>query len=446
MPLQKNEIHTATIEGYSSEGQGVARIDGQVVFVKEAISGEICRVRILKSNASVAWGKIEELLQPSPRRVAPNCSVFGPCGGCDLLHMSYEEELRLKQNRVADSFARIAGLSIPISPIIPAQETEHYRNKAIFAVDDTGKTGFYRRRSHQIIPVDDCKIQHPSANRAACALGQWLTQKNIPPGLVRHLFTRSSYHSGDLAVCIVAREDTLPQQEALIETILKFCPETTGILLCTNKSPGNVVLDGRFQTLWGKPQLEDKLCKLNFQLSPRSFFQINPPQAERLYEKALAYAALTGTETVLDLYCGTGTITQIFAKQAKYAIGAEIVPTAVSDAIENAQQNDIENTQFICADAKEAKSILQERNQLPDVVVVDPPRKGLSPEVILDIVDIKPSRVVYISCDPGTLARDLKQFHALGYQAVEATPVDMFPRTAHVECVVLMTRVEGAQY
>jgi len=449
MPLIKNELHTVHIESYTSEGEGVARIDGQVVFVKGAIQGETCDIRILRSTKNVAWAKIETLLSPSPHRIEPLCPAFGPCGGCDFLHMSYAEELRAKEQRVLDALTRVGGLDIPIAPIMGAEQQTHYRNKAIFAVGAGAVTGFYRRRSHQIIPVTDCLIQAKSANRAASALREWMSAHDVSAydeatgkGLIRHLFVREAQSNGKSAICIVATTAKLPKQEELIEMLRHHCPETSGILLCINRDPGNVVLQGDFRTLWGEDTLIDTLCGLDFQLSPRSFFQINPPQAERLYEKARTYAGLTGQETLLDLYCGTGTITLIMAKSAKHAIGAEIVSPAIADAEENARANGIENAEFILGDAGEAAKQLETRGIKPDVIIVDPPRKGLAPEVIVQIVKLAPKRLVYVSCDPATLARDLKLFAEQGYQTREVSPVDMFPRCAHVETVALLTRSE----
>ena len=451
MSLAKNELYTVQIEGYTSEGEGVARISGQVVFVKGAIEGETCEIRILRTTKNVAWAKIETILSPSPHRLEPACPAFGPCGGCDFLHMRYEEELRAKHKRVTDALSRVGGLSLPVAPIIGADQQAHYRNKAIFAVGDGSITGFYRRRSHQIIPVTECLIQAESANRAALALREWMSAYDIPAyqettgkGLIRHLFVRVGRDTlgapNKCTICLVTTSAKLPSQDKLIETIRRHCPEATGILLCVNGNPSNVVLDGKFHILWGEEILTDTLCGLEFRLSPRSFFQINPPQAERLYEKARAYAGLTGAETLLDLYCGTGTITLIMAIHAKHAIGAEIVPSAIADAEKNARTNGIENAEFLLGDAGEASRQLELRGIKPDVIIVDPPRKGLAPEVIAQIVKLAPKRVVYVSCDPATLARDLGHFAEEGYQTKEVTPFDMFPRCAHVECVVLLQR------
>jgi len=448
MPLVKNELYTVKITGYTSDGEGVARIDGQVVFVKHAIEGEVCEVRILRITKTVAWAKIENILTPSPHRITPACPVYGPCGGCDFLHMTYEEEIRHKQQRVVDALERVGGLSVNVAPIIATDVIEQYRNKAIFAVSDGPMTGFFRRRSHQVVPVASCLIQTESANHVASALREWMAECNVSAydeetrkGLIRHLFVRTATSTGKIAVCVVATAKSLPDVERLIELTRYHCPETASIVLCTNANIGNVVLQGTFSTLWGEDYLADNLMDLSFRLSPRSFFQINLPQAERLYKQACIYANLTGNETVLDLYCGTGTITLIMTRDAKRAIGAEIVSSAVYDARENAKINDIENAEFILADVADAAKELHSRGLCPDVIVVDPPRKGLALDVITQIVEMSPKRIVYISCDPATLARDLKLLDAKGYRTKEVTPVDMFPRCAHVECVALVHRI-----
>jgi len=447
MSLAKNQLYTVLIDGYASDGAGVARIDGQVVFVREAIDGETCLIRILRATKSVAWGKVEEILTLSPHRIEPVCPVYGRCGGCDLMHMDYTEELRFKRQRVIDALAHLGNLDAPVMPIMAAHEQAQYRNKAIFAVGEGPVTGFYRRRSHQIIPISVCEIQREVANRAAAALRTWMTEFDVSAydetghkGLIRHLFVRQAASSGQTAVCLVATSGKLPHRDTLIEIIRSHCPETVSIVLCVNRGVGNTVLQGNFLTLWGENSLQDTLSGLTFRLSPRSFFQVNPVQAERLYDKAVSYAKLTGRETVLDLYCGTGTITLCMAQKARLAIGAEIVEQAVLDARENARANGITNAQFLLADAQDAARQLADSGISPDVAVVDPPRKGLSPHVIDLVAKMGPTRVVYVSCDPATLARDLKLFAARGYAIKEVTPVDMFPRCAHVECVVLLQR------
>ncbi|MEL4105480.1 23S rRNA (uracil(1939)-C(5))-methyltransferase RlmD [Oscillospiraceae bacterium WX1] len=444
----KNSIHTVVIEGYTSSGDGVAHIDGRVVFVKGALAGETCDIKVLKDSKNIVYAKVLKILSPSGARIDPACPNFGKCGGCDLLHMDYAEELRFKRRRVEDALQRIGGLTVPVTGIIGSDDVARYRNKAIYAVGkDEGRTvtGFYRERSHDIVPTDTCLIQAEVSDRAAAAVRRWMDRYSVPAydevrrsGAVRHVFCRYAFATKKALVTIVSNDRDLPHPEALIDEIRRLCPETAGIVLNVNKTRGNTVLAGEFTTLWGEDFIVDELCALRFKLSPRSFYQINRSQAEKLYAKALEYAALTGTETVLDLYCGTGTITLILATGAKKAFGAEIVEAAIADARENAAFNNIQNAEFLCADAGDAARALQDRGIRPDVVVVDPPRKGLAPDVIETIAALSPARVVYVSCDPATLARDLKHFDGLGYKAVEATAFDMFPRCAHVETVVWM--------
>ncbi len=448
--LTKNSIHTAVIEGYSAEGQGVARIDGQVVFVKGAVLGETCLIKILKATKNMAFAKIEEVLSPSAHRTAAPCPVFGKCGGCDLMHMDYEEELNFKRRRVNDAFARIGGLSLEVSDIIGADEIVGYRNKTICAVsekDGQKIAGFFRSHSHDVISAENCLIQSDFSHRAVNAVLGWMTDFNVSAynetdasGLIRHIFCRRAVKTGEAQAVIVTAKRKIPAEAELIASLRNACPELKSIVLNVNKTRGNTVLAGDFITIWGSDTIEDELCSLRFSLSPRSFYQINHAQAEKLYEKALEYAGLTGKETVLDLYCGTGTITLCLAKKAKLAIGAEIVPEAIEDANKNALKNNIQNSRFICADAGAAAKQLKDGGLRPNVVVVDPPRKGLSADVPEIIAGMGPERVVYVSCDPATLARDLKIFSTLGYEALKAEALDMFPRTCHVETVVLLSR------
>ena len=449
--LVKNSIHQLEITGYASDGMGVGRVGGCVVFVSRALEGEICRVRILKVGKNAAWGKIEELLKPSPHRIAPACPVYGRCGGCALMHMDYDEELRMKRRRVDDALARIAGTAVRTETILGAAQTERYRNKAIYAVDrinGDAVTGFFRARSHDVISAPDCLIQSESACRAAAAVRHWMDTYHIPAydeksgtGAVRHVFCRTAQEPAGLQVTLVSARQDLEHLDALCELIRTSCPETAGIILNVNSARGNTVLGGRMVTLWGQDALEDTLCGIRFRLSPKSFYQVNRAQAQRLYDLALDYAGLTGKETVLDLYCGTGTITLCLARKCALAYGAEIVPEAIADAEKNAERNGISNARFLCADAGAAAAFFRESGVRPDVVVVDPPRKGLASEVIDCVSGMDPARIVYVSCDPATLARDLSRFEAGGYRAVRAAAVDMFPRTAHVETVVLMSRV-----
>lgn len=451
--LAKNQKHIAEITGYASSGAGVCRIEGRAVFVDFTIVGEVWELLILKVTATAVFGKALRLISPSAERREPDCPHFRKCGGCDTLHMSYAEELRFKLRRVNDALERLGGLSYHVPEIIPADEPGRlrYRNKAIFnfSYDAEGlvRAGFYRRRSHDCVPIDDCLISSALAVRAARALCAFTDTAKIPlydersgKGALRHLFVRNAVRrSGALAV-IVSAKGFHEHTGALVEQLRAACPELTGIVLCINKSEGNVVLSGSYHTLWGDDFIVDELCSLEFRISAESFYQINPPQAEKLYEKALEYAS--GSELALDLYCGAGTITLALSRGAKAVYGAEIVEAAVENARQNAARNGIENAEFICADAAQAALALADRGVSPDCVVVDPPRKGLSEDLIATMVQMSPERIVYVSCDPGALARDLKLLAENGYAIKDAAAVDMFPGTCHVECVVLMTSKE----
>lgn len=444
--LQKNQELTVEIDDCTSEGQGVAHAGGRAIFVQGALPGERCRIQILKANRSAVYARVLEYLTRSPHRVVPDCPYYGRCGGCDFRHVDYQEELRIKRKRVNDALQRIGGVSVRAETILPAAEPDRYRGKAIFAVgrDRAGRavTGFYRARSHEVIPVEDCLLQSREANAAAAALRRWMDENHAPPydetsrtGLVRHIFIRAGM------VCVVAT-GRLPAQDRLLAALREACPDLRSVILNRNRSEGNTVLSGAFQTLWGADTVDVPLSGLRFRLSPQSFFQVNAAQAERLYALALDYAALTGRETVVDLYCGAGAIGLLAAARAREVVGVELVPDAVEDAKRNAALAGIENIRFLCADAAQAAARFADEGRKPDVLFVDPPRKGLEEAVISSIAVMSPSRVVYVSCDPGTLARDLGRFAALGYQAAAATAVDMFPRTRHVECCVLMSRVK----
>ena len=414
------------------------------MFVPRALRGERWRVRILKVSKSAVYARGEELLEASPERIEPKCESFGICGGCDLLHMSYDEELRFKLKHCNDALERIGGVDFRISEIVPAEQTENYRCKNICAVGGTTGTvnlGFYRKRSHQIVPSNNCEIQSLFAQKAAETVRVWLGKSKKAPydestgrGTLRHIWTRVSASSGEGQLVLVTARG-LGDTSELLSELRRNCPELKSLLLCVNKSRGNTVLNGELYTLWGSDTISERLCGFDFELSPRSFFQVNPPQAERLYELARGYAGLSKNETALDLYCGAGTITLCLSRDAGRVIGAEIVSDAVSDARENARRNEVQNAEFMEADAAEAARKLE----VPiDVVVVDPPRRGLAESVITDIAEISPKRVVYISCNPGTLARDLGRFEQLGYRVTAGTCVDMFPRCADLETVVLL--------
>ena len=448
MELAKNQEHTVTIEGYGEGGMGVARIDGCVVFVHGALRGEKCRVLILKTLKSVAFAKVLEVIEPSSERITPDCPYFPRCGGCTYRHIRYEEELRLKRQRVQDNLSRIGGSDVTVEEILGAQDTLRYRNKAQYPVSKDGAVGFYRARTHEVIECEHCLLVKPEADAAAEALRAYMQSCHVAGydektgrGLVRHLYVRSN-EAGESLICVLVNGDKLPKEDRLVALLRDACPKCTGIVLGTNTKKGNVILGDRYRTLWGSDRLEDTLCGKTFRLSVPSFYQVNRVQAERLYAKAIEFAGLTGQETVLDLYCGAGTITLALSDHAKKVLGAEIVPEAIDDARENAAHNGVENAEFFCGDASDVAKKLAQEKLRPDVITVDPPRKGLAVDVVESIAEMQPQRVVYVSCDSATMARDVKRFAGLGYSARRACAVDMFPRADHVETVVLLSKGE----
>lgn len=444
--LEKNQIHEAEITGYTAGGLGVARVEGQVVFVHGAVRGERCALRILKVLKTTAYARVEAILTPAAARRVPDCPHYPACGGCDFRHISYAEELEAKRQRVEDALRRVGGVDLVVEEILGAAETDCYRNKAQFPVSPQGRAGFYRARSHQVVPALDCRLQTPQANAVAGAVERGLRELGISAydertgrGLLRHLYVRTN-RAGQALVCLVVNGEALPHEEELVRRVRAACPETMGVVLNSNMDRTNVILGPGQRILWGVDRLEDTLCGLRFQLSVPSFYQVNREQAERLYERAVEFAGLTGQETVLDLYCGIGTISLVMARRAARVIGAEIVPEAVADARENARNNGAENVEFFLGDAGAVAEKLAAERLRPEVIVVDPPRKGLEPEVIDAVAGMGPEQVVYVSCDPGTLGRDAARFREAGYVLVKALAVDMFPRTRHVETIVLLQR------
>ncbi len=445
-PLQVS-IETATIDG-----SGVARVDGQVVFVPGALPGEGCSVRIAHVGRSAVFAQLLSVLTPSAHRVEPDCPYFPRCGGCALRHMDYEQELALKQTHVQSCLTRIGGQTISALPITGAAQTDGYRNKVQFPVqeqDGRPVAGFFSGKTHRVIPVRHCRIQPDCADAIRGAVLAWMEQYHIRAydeqthtGYIRHIYIRFGAESGQILVCIVANCAQLPKKKQLVAALLAAEPGITTIVFSPNTKKGNTVLGTEFHPLYGDGTITDTLCGLQFRLSAPAFYQVNHAQAERLYEKAVQLAGLTGNETVLDLYCGTGTITLCLARHAKKAIGVEIVPQAIEDAKFNAAQNGMENAEFFCMDAGQAAKMLADRRTRPDVIVVDPPRKGVSADVIEAIGTMAPQRVVYVSCDPATLARDLKLLTAVGYTLQTAEAFDLFPRCAHVETVVLLSKGE----
>ena len=448
--LKKNEIYTAEISGFTSEGLGVCRVDGQAVFVPNAVADEEYELRITHIGKTAAYGKIEQILRRSPARISRLCPYAKQCGGCDFWHMTYEAECAIKAQRVTDALNRLGGQSLDTVPFTPADTCENYRNKAQYPVamgKKGAEAGFFQKGTHEVIPIDRCRIQPECADQAKDAVLEYVRRHKVSvydetthTGLLRHIYVRHAAATGQVLVCLVVNGKALPKEDALAALLRERVSGLKSVALNVNTRRGNAVLGEETRVLWGTEAIEDVLCGLTFRISPRSFYQVNRAQAEVLYGKALQAAALTGTERVLDLYCGTGTITLCLARQAKEVIGVELVEAAIRDAKENARRNGIENARFFCADAGEAAQKLCAEGAQPDVIVVDPPRKGLSLDVIDAIEKMSPVRVVYVSCDPATLARDVKRLEERGYRLVSAEAVDMFPRCSHVESVVCLTK------
>ncbi len=445
-------MNTGFVEAYNSDGAGIIRPPGgAVVFVPGAVRGETVEYRVTRTRQNAAQGELCRIVTPSPSRRVPDCPYFGRCGGCDFRHVSYEEELSAKRRRVQDALTRLGGAEIEVEPVLGAEAPGRYRNKSQYPVSAGGVVGFYRAGSHEVVDVRDCLLQPPAANRTADAVRAWMSRYRVPgygersgKGLVRHVYVRVN-RRGESLCCIVANGKSLPKEPELVGIVLERVPGTIGVVVNTNTRRDNVILGPRYRVLWGQDFLYDTLQvpapgglrELSFKLSLPSFYQVNPAQTEKLYALAVENAALTGTETVLDLYCGIGTITLSMALSAGRVLGAEIVERAVRDAAENAARNGIGNAEFVRADASELAARI---NLRPEVVVFDPPRKGLTPEGIAAVAAMSPARVVYVSCDPGTLGRDVRRLADCGYRVRRAAAVDMFPRTRHVESVILLAK------
>ena len=458
MPLQKNQILTLRIERLSSDGSGVAHsADGETVFVPGTAPGDEARVRIVKDCGRYAFGILDELLTPSPDRVPVDCPVAGPCGGCSLRHLDYAAELRAKQESVLDAFRRIGGLEVPVLDILPSPEVDRYRNKVQFpvGVDKNGAPciGFYAGRTHRIVPCPDCKLQPGVLNEIGNALCAFFAQQGIRPydeqsgkGLVRHIFLRRGAHSGQIMVCLVCTRAKLPHAEQLCTALREQFPAISTILLNVNAKNTNVILGSENHILYGPGYIEDTLCGVPVRLGPLSFYQVNTLAAERLYGVAAQYAQLTPDDTLLDLYCGMGTIGLSMADQCQGLIGVEIVPEAIESAKANAArmgETVAAKSRFFCGDAGQAATQLAAEGLHPDIVMLDPPRKGCDEATLSAVVRMAPRRVVYVSCNPATAARDAAWLEKNGYLAEKVQPVDLFPRTKHVECVIALSEGTG---
>ena len=455
MPLQKNQILTLRIERLSSDGSGVAHSpDGETIFVPGAAPGDEADVRIVKDCKRYAFGILDHLRTPSPDRIPVDCAVAGPCGGCSLRHLDYTAELRAKQENVTDAFRRIGGLDVPVLDICPSPEVDRYRNKVQFPVglDKNGNPciGFYAGRTHRIVPCPDCKLQPGVLNDIGNALCRFFAENGIQPyseetgrGLVRHIFLRRGAHSGQIMVCLVCTRPNLPHADALCTRLREQFADIATILLNVNSKNTNVILGTETHTLYGPGYIEDTLCGVPVQLGPLSFYQVNTLAAERLYGIAAQYAQLTPDDLLLDLYCGMGTIGLSMVDHCRELVGVEIVPEAIESAKANAARMGdavAAKSCFFCADAGQAATRLAAEGLHPDVVMLDPPRKGCDEATLSAVVRMAPRRVVYVSCNPATAARDAAWLEQNGYHAEKVQPVDLFPRTKHCECVIALSK------
>lgn len=450
--IEKNQVFEIEITGQTHEGLGVGRVDGMAVFVQGAIAGEKVVAKVIKVLKTYAVARIEAFIEKSPDRAEPFCPVYKRCGGCNLQHMSYERTLQFKRQAVIDSLERIGGMAgIQVMPAIGMETPRRYRNKAQYPVglgDNGPLAGFFAPRSHEIINAAECGIQHPVSDLVKNTVLEFIKANHIPvydeithKGLIRHIVVKVGFATGEVMVLLVSTSPSMPKQDRLISFLRERIPGLKSIVLNVNDKPGNVILGTRNITLYGEDAISDKLGDLTFEISPLSFYQTNPAQTLVLYNKAIEYAGLTGKETVFDLYCGIGTISLFAARKAKRVIGVETVPEAVEAARRNAAINSIGNADFYSGNAEDVVPELYHQGMKADVVIVDPPRKGCDEVLLKTLIEMAPERIVYVSCNPSTLARDMKVLHGSGYEAKEVQPVDMFPWTNHVECVTLMSRL-----
>ena len=457
MPLQKNQLLTLRIERLSNDGSGVAHSsEGEAVFVPGTAPGDEAQVRIVKDCGRYAFGILDKLLTPSPDRIPVDCAVAGPCGGCSLRHLDYAAELRAKQESVADAFRRIGGLDVPVLDALPSPEVDRYRNKVQFPVgrdkDGAPCIGFYAGRTHRIVPCPDCKLQPGVLNDIGNTLCAFFAAHGIQPydeergkGLVRHIFLRRGAHSGQIMVCLVCTRPKLPHSDELVALLREKFRDIATILINVNAKKTNVILGEESVTLYGPGFIEDTLCGVPVRLGPLSFYQVNTLAAERLYGVAAEYAQLEPDDVLLDLYCGMGTIGLSMADHCRELIGVEIIPEAIDSAKANAARMGdavAAKSRFFCADAGEAAARLAAEGLRPDVIMLDPPRKGCDETTLSAVVQMSPRRVVYVSCNPSTAARDAAWLGQHGYRAEKVQPVDLFPRTKHVECVIALSKGE----
>ena len=454
MEFRKNDLVTLEIEDCGIDGEGIGKADGFTVFVKDAVIGDTVTAKIIKAKKNYGYGRLMEVLKPSPYRVEPKCEFARQCGGCQLQALSYDQQLVFKTNKVKGHLERIGGFTdIPMEPIIGMDELFHYRNKAQFPVgrNKEGKivTGFYAGRTHNIIENRDCALGVAENKEVLDRVIAHMEKYGIEPynevtgkGLVRHVLIRYGYFTKEVMVCLILNGNKIPKEEQLVKSLCEI-PGMTSITINVNKKHSNVILGEEIRLLWGQEYITDRIGDISYQISPLSFYQVNPMQTQKLYAKALEYADLHGQETVWDLYCGIGTISLFLAQKAKFVRGVEIVPAAIENAKENAKLNGLENTEFFVGKAEQVLPREYKKNGVyADVIVVDPPRKGCDETLLETMIEMNPERIVYVSCDSATLARDLKYLCERGYELRKVCPVDQFGMTVHVETVVLLSKGE----
>ena len=467
LSIQKNDELELVIEDITTEGEGVGKVDGLALFVKDAIIGDRVKVKVMKMKKSYGYARLMEILEPSPARTEPVCPIARQCGGCQIQHMKYDEQLKYKENKVKNCLERIGGLSLEkvgigensssgvaaFEPIIGMEEPFYYRNKAQFPVGRNKEgnivTGFYAGRTHSIIDTSHCYIQAKENEQLLQLVREFMEENHIEPyneethtGLVRHVLTRVGFTTGEIMVCLIINGEKLPKSDKLVDK-LKDIKGMTSICLNVNKEKTNVILGNKVTLLWGQGYITDYIGDIKYQISPLSFYQVNPVQTKKLYETALEYAGLTGNEVVWDLYCGIGTISLFLAQKAKEVYGVEIVPQAIEDAKRNAEINGIKNAEFFVGAAEDVlpqKYKESNGSMRAQVIVVDPPRKGCDEKLLETLIKMEPERIVYVSCDPATLARDLKYLEENGYKTTRVRACDMFGHSVHVETVCLLSR------
>ncbi len=454
MSLEKNQLLDVTFEDLTHEGLGVAKPEGIPIFVAGGLPGELGQIKITKMQKTHGFGRLMKLTKTSSDRVEPPCPVYTQCGGCQVQHLSYEAQLMTKQKLVSDALTRIGKITdATVHPVIAMDDPWRYRNKSQVPVGQKdGKlvTGFFMKRSHDIVAMDECLIQMEANDRAVQVVKDICQKYDVSAydevskrGILRHILVRYGKATGELMVVLVVREKRIVNLEEIVTEIAEALPALKSLVLNVNRYPTNVILGKKNILLWGKEVIYDEISGVRFAISPHSFYQVNSVQTEVLYEKAVEYAGLTGAETVIDAYCGIGTISLLLAKKAKQVYGVEIVETAVADAERNASLNKIKNATFVVGAAEETMGKWVEEGIIADVVVLDPPRKGCDRRLLDAIIEMASNRVVYVSCNPATLARDLRILEDGGYKVQEVQPVDMFSMTGHVESVVLITRRES---